>query len=109
MPRITVRKAAIIGVLNMDLSRITSVRLAPALPMISAMTAPIPIPLPSSTDASGITGFGADVERDPDDGAEWNGQRVVGASMGGDPLGRNKTVNKRADEHPPAAGRAIPL
>ena len=39
-------------------------------------------------------GLGTDVERDPDDGAEGDGQRVVGTSMGCDPLGRNKTVNK---------------
>ncbi|MNJ80994.1 hypothetical protein D3C77_795950 [compost metagenome] len=55
MLRITVRNARIMGVLNIDLSRITSVRLAPALPMMRDMTAPMPMPLSSNTDARGIT------------------------------------------------------
>ena len=55
IPRITVRNATIIGILNMDLSKMTSVKLAPALPIISAINAPSPIPLAISTDASGIT------------------------------------------------------
>ncbi|MNN96350.1 hypothetical protein D3C81_2153190 [compost metagenome] len=55
MPKITVRNAAIKGVLNIDLSSITSVRLAPALPIIRAITAPVPMPLSIKTDANGIT------------------------------------------------------
>ena len=55
IPRITVRKATIIGILNIDLSSITSVKLAPALPIIKAINAPRPIPLVISTYASGIT------------------------------------------------------
>lgn len=43
------------GILNIDLSNITSVRLAPALPIIKAIKAPRPIPLVIRTDASGIT------------------------------------------------------
>ena len=39
MPRMTARKARIIGFLNRDFSRMTSVRLAPALPMISGLLA----------------------------------------------------------------------
>ncbi len=44
IPVITVRKATIIGILNIDLSSITSVKLAPALPIIKAINAPVPIP-----------------------------------------------------------------
>ena len=34
--------------------------------------------------------FGADIERDPDDGTEGDGKRVVGTGVGSDPLGRDK-------------------
>ena len=55
IPKITNKKAIIIGLLNIDLSRITSVRLAPALPMINAIIAPIPIPFAAKAADSGIT------------------------------------------------------
>ena len=55
IPKITIRKAIIIGVRNIDFSKITSVKLAPALPMMSAITAPIPMPLVINTEARGIT------------------------------------------------------
>ena len=55
IPRITNKKAAIILFLKIDLRRITSVRLAPALPMINAITAPSPIPLVTSAALKGIT------------------------------------------------------
>ncbi len=51
----TVKNAMIIGGLNIDRNRITSVKLAPALPMISAMIAPKDIPFSASAALSGIT------------------------------------------------------
>ena len=51
----TIRNAAIIWFLKIDFSKITSVRLAPALPIIRAMTAPKLIPLAAKAALSGIT------------------------------------------------------
>ncbi len=54
IPRTTTRKAIINFVVNMDFKRITSGRLAPALPIINAITAPIPIPFATKAALKGI-------------------------------------------------------
>ena len=51
----TVRKAMSIWFLNIDLSKMTSVKLAPALPMIKVIIAPNPMPLAASAALRGIT------------------------------------------------------
>lgn len=55
IPRITNKNAAIILFLKIDFKRITSVKLAPALPIIKAITAPSPIPFVTSAALRGIT------------------------------------------------------
>ena len=55
IPRMTVRKAAIIWFLKIDLSKMTSVKLAPALPIINAITDPSAMPFCTKAALNGMT------------------------------------------------------
>ena len=50
-----VKNAMIIGFLNIDFNNITSVKLAPALPIINAITAPRPMPFAAKAALKGMT------------------------------------------------------